>query len=227
MTAKVSTDLSALCEKLGYQFKDIQLLDLALTHRSYGTHNNERLEFLGDGVLNFLTTEHLYKTFTGLSEGGLSRLRANLVNGEVLAILAIELKLSYYLRLGAGEMKSGGTHRRSILSNTMEAVIGAIFLDGGIDACRERIYYWYQARFDGLTEEGVKKDPKSTLQEYAQSKKMAMPQYEVLAIEGKEHNQNFRVQCRIPGTSKSALGSGTSRRRAEQEAAQKLLTILK
>lgn len=219
--------LSTLCENLGYQFNDLQLLELALTHRSYGVLNNERLEFLGDGVLNFITTEHLYKEFTNLSEGGLSRLRANLVNGEVLATLAIELNISDYLRLGAGEMKSGGPHRRSILSNTMEAVIGAIFLDGGIDACRERIYDWYEARFNSITEEGVKKDPKSSLQEYVQSKKMAMPYYEVLAIEGKEHNQNFRVRCRIPDTSKSALGCGTSRRRAEQEAAQKLLTILK
>lgn len=227
MIAKVSLDLDTLCRSLGYQFRDRGLLELALTHRSHGVFHNERLEFLGDALLNFLTADRLYKEYSDLSEGGLSRLRANLVNGEVLAQLAAELNINHYLRLGAGEMKSGGENRRSILSNTMEAVIGSIFLDGGIDACRERIYHWYEERFAAITEEGVKKDSKTLLQEYVQSKKMSLPHYEILSIEGKEHNQLFRVQCRIPDTARAAVGQGTSRRRAEQEAAQKLLALLK
>lgn len=227
MTSRVANPLTVLGAQLGHQFRDISLLEVALTHRSYGINNNERLEFLGDALLNFLTADRLYKEYSSLTEGGLSRLRANLVNGEVLAKLAVELTINQYLRLGPGEMKSGGVNRRSILSNTMEAVIGAIYLDGGLDVCRECIYRWYAERLAIITAEGVKKDPKTLLQEYVQAKKMSLPQYLVLSIEGKEHNQIFRVQCRIPDIMQGAVGTGTSRRRAEQEAAQKLLAILK
>lgn len=212
-----------LYEKLGYQFQDVSFLEMALTHRSRGIINNERLEFLGDSVLNFSIAEKLFQEYPKLSEGGLSRLRANLVNGDVLAALAKELTINQYLRLGAGEMKSGGLHRKSILANVVEAVIGAIYLDGGMHICRERIMVWFASRLEEIIAQGVTKDPKTRLQEYVQSRKLTLPKYVILKIEGREHNQIFQVECRVVGLSKTAIGEGTSRRRAEQNAAEKLL----
>lgn len=220
-------NLKALNDRLGYQFKNLNLLETALTHRSFAALNNERLEFLGDSLLNFLMGQKVYQDYPDLTEGDLSRLRANLVNGDVLAEIARGLKINQHMRLGAGELKSGGPNRRSILSNAMEAVIGAVFLDGGLDECKACVLRLFKERFEILSTEGVKKDPKTQLQECVQSKKMSLPYYEVLSIEGREHNQVFKVQCRIPDTSQAAVGSGTSRRRAEQDAAKKLLAIIK
>lgn len=220
---KVSLD--KLCEKLEYKFHDITFLERALTHRSRGLMNNERLEFLGDSVLNFCITEKLFSEYPKLSEGGLSRLRSNLVNGDVLATMAKELTINQYLRLGAGEMKSGGLHRKSILANVFEAVVGAIFLDGGIAASQSCILAWYASRFTNISTRGVTKDPKTQLQEYLQAKKQSLPKYSVLAIEGREHNQIFKVECRVSGLTQTAIGEGTSRRRAEQNAAEKYLSL--
>lgn len=199
---------------------------MAVTHRSFSATNNERLEFLGDSILGFFIAEKLYQEQSHLTEGDLSRLRSNLVNGDMLAELARELRLNEYMHVGAGEMKSGGIHRRSILSNAMEAIIGAIYLDGGLEQCKAFIMRLFQNRFAVISSEGVRKDPKTQLQEFLQSRKMPLPFYEILSIEGREHNQLFKVQCRIPDSTKAAIGSGTSRRRAEQDAAQKLLVTL-
>jgi ribonuclease-3 len=217
--------LEKLGEQLGYTFQDISLLETALTHRSYGNVNNERLEFLGDALLNFYTAEKLFREYPGLTEGGLSRMRANLVNGDALAELARELRINDYLRLGAGEQKSGGVQRNSILSNAMEAIIGAIYLDGGAEACQQRILSWLSSQIAAIITSGVQKDPKTQLQEFLQAKHLALPQYQVLSVDGREHNQVFKIECRVKGIPKNAIGKGTSRRRAEQDAAQKFLAL--
>ncbi len=219
----MKTSLDKLGETLGYKFHDISLLETALTHRSCGHNNNERLEFLGDALLNFYVADNLFQQYPDMTEGGLSRMRANLVNGDALAVLAKEFMISNYLRLGAGELKSGGIQRKSILSNAMEAIIGAIYLDGGNDVCRQRILSWLSDKIDAITTDGVQKDPKTLLQEYLQARKMALPHYQVLAVDGKEHSQVFKVDCRVPGVPHVAIGLGSSRRRAEQDAAQKFL----
>lgn len=219
----MKVSLEKLCNRLGYQFKNMSFLEMALTHRSRGLTNNERLEFLGDSVLNFCISAKLFAEQPKLTEGGLSRLRSNLVNGEVLAQMAKELTIHEFLRLGVGEMKSGGLHRKSILANVFEAVVGAIYLDGGIDVCCECIITWFESRFLEISSRGIIKDPKTRLQEYLQSKKFPLPKYSVLSVEGYEHNQIFKVECRMSGLGKSAVGEGTSRRRAEQSAAERFL----
>lgn len=219
--------LRQLGDKLGYEFRDLSLLQMALTHRSFGRVNNERLEFLGDSLLNFCIAEKLYRDHPHLSEGGLSRLRANLVNGEVLAVLAKKLTIGDYLRLGPGEVKSGGLQRKSILANTMEAIIGAVFLDGGIDICRQRILHWFIEQLQLTSVQGVKKDPKTSLQEFLQAKKYPLPQYTVLSVEGREQNQVFKIECRVPGLVESVIGQGSNRRYAEQDAAERFLSLLR
>lgn len=219
--------LDKLCKKLGYTFKDFTYLDMALTHRSRSSANNERLEFLGDSLLNFCIAQKLFQTYPDLDEGGLSRLRANLVNGDVLAEIAQEFRVSDYLRLGAGEIKSGGVLRKSILANVVEAIIGAIYLDSDVNICQQKILTWYAARLKAITVKGVTKDPKTQLQEFAQAKKMPLPKYVLVATEGKDHNQRFRIECQVPGWTFSAIGEGTSRRRAEQDAAEKFLLLAK
>ncbi len=218
--------LDDLSEKLGYRFKDKSLLEIALTHRSRAALNNERFEFLGDAILNFFIADHLFQQYPQLTEGGLSRSRANLVNGDMLAELAKELGISDYLRLGVGELKSGGVERKSILANVMEAIIGAIYLDGGGQVCQECILTWFISRLEMLDSQGVKKDPKTRLQEYLQARKMSLPQYIVLAVKGSEHDQKFCIECRISGITEIAQGYGTSRRRAEQDAADNFLKLL-
>ncbi len=161
----MSTSLKSLSHKLGYHFKDDALLTLALTHRSYSDPNNERLEFLGDAVLNYFITQKLFHEYPHHQEGNLSRLRANLVNRDILAVLAKQLDISQHLYLGAGELKSGGLERNSILADAMEAIIGAIYLDGGTQACQDRIITWYSDAFIDSSSRGLKKDPKTQLQE--------------------------------------------------------------
>lgn len=217
-----SPTLKLLSKKLGHTFNDDSLLEAALTHRSVRGLNNERLEFLGDSILNFVIAEALYQAAPKAREGELSRLRASLIRGETLAQIAQEFQLGNYLRLGPGELKSGGFRRHSILADAMEAVIAAIYLDAGLTKCIELIRIWYKDRLQqGLAITLAEhKDPKSRLQELLQSKKLELPSYEVVAITGEDHAQIFHVRCRVTGLSLVTEGIGNSRRAAEQTAAQ-------
>lgn len=215
-----------LCKKLGYTFHHPALLQAALTHRSVKGKNNERLEFLGDSILNFIIAATLYEKCPHAKEGELSRLRANLVNGEMLAEIAQEFELGEYLQLGPGELKSGGSRRKSILADAFEAIIGAIYLDSDMKHCQERVLAWYQTRLTDFTRFEVTKDPKTRLQEYLQGRKLPLPIYNVISIEGKAHHQHFKVSCEVEGNSHITEGSGSSRRAAEQIAAQAFLDFL-
>ncbi len=210
-------------KRLGYRFKDGALFTQALTHRSYGSPHNERLEFLGDGVLNCVIAEELYGRFPQLSEGKLSRLRANLVRKESLSALAQDLGLSDALRLGEGELASGGNRRPSILADALEAVYGAILLDGGYVAARDAIRANYAKELDRLDPAAPAKDAKTQLQEHLQGRKRKLPEYRVIATEGQAHKQTFQVECIIAELGLSARGSGSSRRIAEQRAAEQIL----
>lgn len=211
------TELEA---RLGYAFTDATLLTRALTHRSYAADHNERLEFVGDGVLNCVIAVALYERFPRLPEGDLSRLRANLVNRDSLHARAQELGLAGLLRLGEGEQKSGGASRPSILADATEALFGAIFLDGGFAAARgviDRCYGEALAHIDPAT---TGKDPKTRLQEWLQANGMRLPEYSIVAIDGEAHRQTFTVRCHVQGLEQDTIGRGTSRRIAEQEAAR-------
>jgi len=214
-----------LGRKLGYQFNNSHLLTVALTHRSHGEENNERLEFFGDSVVNFVVTEALFHQFPKASEGDLSRWRATLVNRDTLGALGKQFELGRYMHLGLGELKSGGHDRMSIISCTMEAIIGAIYLDSNFDTARECILRWYQPLLLSLTHASSHKDPKTQLQEYLQSRHLPLPVYEVASLEGEAHQQIFVVSCVVQD--KKVLGKGTSRRRAEQEAAENMLEVIK
>lgn len=218
--------LARLEKAFHYRFSRRDLLESALTHRSVGKDNNERLEFLGDGVLNFIIAHHLFERFPAASEGELSRLRAHLVRGLTLAVLAREHQLGEYLRLGPGEQKSGGFRRDSILAGAMEAVIGAVYLDGGFDAARDMVLALYQAALSGLSLDQGLKDPKTRLQEYLQSRGWPLPEYQVLSAEGDAHAQVFKVACVISEPACATEGTGGSRRKAEQAAASAALTLL-
>ena len=214
----MSPNLSRLERKLGYSFKDQDLMILALTHRSFAGRNNERLEFLGDAILNFVAGEALFERFPQAREGQLSRLRARLVKGETLAVLARGFELGEYLRLGSGELKSGGFRRESILADALEALIGAIYLDAGMDAARERVLDWLTGELDGLTLVDTNKDPKTRLQEFLQSRACELPRYEVVDIQGEPHCRTFMVECQVALLNEKTLGQGGSRRIAEQVA---------
>jgi len=219
-------DLDHLCAALGYGFAHVALLEEALTHRSMGAGNNERLEFLGDAVLGFVVAEQLYRRFPRASEGTLSRLRASLVNREALAGLARRLVMGDYLRLGSGELKSGGGRRTSILADALEAVLGAIYLDGGLDSARGCILRLYREQLESMSPHTSEKDPKTRLQELLQAHKKALPSYEVRSVGGEDHAQTFVVDCHIDGLAHAVVGSGSSRRNAEQEAARLALQML-
>ncbi|QFT21403.1 Ribonuclease 3 [Pseudomonas sp. THAF187a] len=222
----MSPNLSRLERKLGYSFKDQGLMILALTHRSFAGRNNERLEFLGDAILNFVAGEALFERFPQAREGQLSRLRARLVKGETLAVLARGFELGEYLRLGSGELKSGGFRRESILADALEALIGAIYLDAGMDAARERVLDWLTGELDGLTLVDTNKDPKTRLQEFLQSRACELPRYEVVDIQGEPHCRTFMVECQVALLNEKTLGQGGSRRIAEQVAAAAALIAL-
>ena len=208
-----------LQKALGYEFGDPNLLQLALTHRSVGNANNERMEFLGDSIVNHVVAEFLYHRFPKVREGSLSRMRASLVKGVTLAEVSRELELGEYLHLGPGERKSGGQRRDSILADTLEAVAGAILLDGGYVACRDRILAWFDSRLSIMTAEQDGKDPKTRLQEYLQGRGQSLPEYVLVSAAGEDHAQTFLVACKMPAGSAETRGSGTSRRSAEQAAA--------
>ncbi len=212
--------LRALTHRLGHSFLAADLLRQALTHRSFGTPNNERLEFLGDGVLNCVVAALLYERFPRHPEGHLSRLRASLVNQDTLSRLADELALGDILQLGEGELKSGGFRRPSILADALEAVFGAVYLDAGFDAAAGVIGRIYQPLLDGLDPKSLGKDPKTLLQEYLQGRHLSLPVYAVVSVVGEAHEQHFKVECAITDLGIRTEGEGSSRRAAEQEAAR-------
>jgi ribonuclease-3 len=213
-------------ERLGYRFRDGDLLAEALTHRSAQGRNNERLEFLGDSVLNFVVADELFHLCPQETEGDLSRLRASLVNRPSLAELARDLRLGEHLRLGSGELKSGGHRRDSILADTLEAVLGAVHLDGGFEACRGLIQRLYRGRLGRLPSVSELKDAKTRLQEYLQGQRRSLPTYTVQAVTGKAHDQLFRVQCLVEDVDATTEGEAGSRRQAEQLAADAMLSLL-
>lgn len=215
-----------LSKQIGHRFSDTALLEQALTHRSAGSPHNERLEFLGDAVLNFLIAEAFYRRFDHAREGELTRLRASLVKGPTLAALSRQLALGPELRLGSGELKSGGRERESILADAFEAILGAIYLDGGLNACREVVGRIFAERLAAVSPGQVDKDPKTRLQEWLQSRRMTLPAYAVLGTQGDGHQQLFTVECRVESLHAPIHGRGTSRRKAEQDAAEKMLAIL-
>jgi len=213
-------DLEGFGLRVGYRFQDPELLRRALTHRSYSAAHNERLEFLGDSVVNCAIALELYHKFPRLTEGELSRLRANLVNQQSLAAIAQRFAFGEELRLGEGEVRSGGARRPSILADAVEAVVGAAFLDGGFGAARQVVGTLFGAALEGIDLTTSTKDPKTLLQEYLQARKIALPQYAVVATRGEAHEQQFEVECVIPELRIRSLGAGASRRAAEQEAAR-------
>jgi ribonuclease-3 len=209
--------------QLGYEPRDLGLFRAALTHRSAAGPNNERLEFLGDAVLNLVVAHRLYAAFPHAAEGDLSRLRARLVSREPLAEIALGLGVGATLQLGTGELKSGGFRRQSILADALEALCGAIFLDGGMAAAEAAITRLFDPRIAALPSPDALKDAKTRLQEYLQSRSLSLPRYSVLGIGGEDHAQTFRVSCEVAGLGLRVEGDGSSRRRAEQEAAGRML----
>ncbi|MBA53706.1 MAG: ribonuclease III [Pseudomonadales bacterium] len=223
----MDTNLLELSRTIDYQFQQNELLELALTHRSHnGSHNNERLEFLGDSILNFVIGEALFQKFPKAREGQLSRLRATLVKGATLTKVAKQLELGPSLRLGPGEMKSGGHRRDSILADAVEAIIGAVYLDAGMVQAQKLILNWFQQRLDGITLDDTTKDNKTRLQELLQARKLGLPDYDIVDVSGKSHAQKFVVSCNVPELLLSATAEGQSRRQAEQIAAGKVLAEL-
>ena len=213
-------DLERLCLTIGYRFRDTELLLRALTHRSYGPTHNERLEFLGDSVVNCAVALALYRKFPDLSEGELSRLRASLVSQPSLATIANTCNLGAHLRLGEGELRSGGAKRPSMVADAVEAVVGAAFLDGGFDAAGSVVQSLFGPALASIDPGTTGKDPKTQLQEYLQGRRIPLPRYGVTAIHGEAHDQMFHVECEIPQLGIRCEGSGTNRRAAEQEAAR-------
>jgi ribonuclease-3 len=213
-------DVMVLQNRLGHTFKDTALLQQALTHRSHSSLHNERLEFLGDSILNCVVASLLFDRYSKIDEGDLSRLRANLVKQQSLYEIAQRLELSHFLRLGEGELKSGGFRRPSILADTLEALFGAIFLDSGFNAARDVIRALYIPILDTVDPKTLGKDAKTLLQEYLQGKKIALPQYNVVATHGAAHNQEFEIECLVPKLDIQVFGTGGSRRAGEQAAAK-------
>lgn len=222
----MSNSLDLFSRRIGHRFGDAALLELAMTHRSYGGRNNERLEFLGDSIVNFVIAEALFQRFPEAREGQLSRLRARLVKGQTLAELAREMEFGTCLRLGSGEMKSGGHRRESILADAVEAVIGAIYLDAGMEVARARVLAWFARRLEAINLQDTQKDPKTRLQEFLQSRQVSLPRYEVVSVEGEAHAQTFTVECHVEMLEAHTLGVGASRRHAEQQAAEQALARL-
>jgi ribonuclease-3 len=209
----------ALADHLGYVFRRPELIAQALTHRSHGANHNERLEFVGDAVLDCAIAAALYERFPGIPEGELSRVRASLVNRDTLARLGRGLGLSAVIRVGEGELRSGGHQRPSLVADALEAIFGAIFVDGGYDAARAAIERVYAPELIDLDPAALGKDPKTRLQEWLQARRIPVPEYTVTAVVGEAHAQTFTIECRIQAIAVVAVGSGTSRRAAEQAAA--------
>ncbi len=211
---------------LQYRFQDLELFQQALSHRSASQKNNERLEFLGDAVLDFVISEKLYQSHPDASEGDLSKLRASLVKDESLAALALALELGDHLILGSGEMKTGGHRRESILADALEAIFGAVFLDRGYEASRTIIERVFADRLQNLPDIKDLRDPKTRLQEWLQGRKMALPAYELVATSGQDHKQRFSVTCTVAERSAVTEGESSTLRKAEQKAARKMIGML-
>lgn len=220
------TRLAKFERDLNYNFTDTNLAQRALTHRSANQLNNERLEFLGDSLLGYIVAEFLYDNYPDASEGELSRMRASLVKKESLAIIARDLNLGEHINLGTGELKSGGKQRESILADAVEAIIAAVYLDGGIQACRPLVRHWCNAILGAESAVEQSKDAKTLLQERMQAQGLRLPEYHVTAVSGEAHQQQFHVECRIESLPVPEAGVGPSKRLAEQEAAAKILLKL-
>lgn len=218
--------INKLQRKLDYTFIQIELLTQALTHRSASSKHNERLEFLGDSILSYVIANALYHRFPCVNEGDMSRMRATLVRGNTLAEMAREFDLGDYLYLGPGELKSGGFRRESILADTVEALIGGIFLDSNIETIEKLILVWYQTRLENISPGNNQKDSKTRLQEYLQSHHLPLPLYVVKQVCGEAHDQEFTIYCQVSGMNQDIIGTGSSRRKAEQSAAQQALIVL-
>lgn len=218
--------LARLSKQLGYTFKQQDLLLQALTHRSSKGMHNERLEFLGDSILGFVVAEALFDKFPDHDEGDLTRMRSSLVKGVTLAELGRDFNLGEYLILGPGELKSGGHRRESILEDAIEAIIGAIYLDSNIEQCRVLILNWFEDRLAIIKPGNAQKDPKTRLQEYLQGRKIGLPNYEVVDTTGQSHNQQFTVKCQTEVIPCEVVSKGSSRRKAEQAAAQEVLLLI-
>jgi ribonuclease-3 len=213
-----------ICALTGYQFRQADLLEQALTHRSYSRQlNNERLEFLGDSILNLVISNHIYKRFGAADEGDLSRIRASLVKEEALAQVARRIGLGDYIHLGGGELKSGGFRRASILADALEALIGAIYLDSDYIQTETAVLHLYRERLENIDADANLRDPKTRLQEYLQAIKNSLPLYQVEQTTGKAHDQVFTVSCKLVDLDMQSNGTGSSRKKAEQQAAQKIL----
>lgn len=223
----MDSKLKRLCKRLDYKFENLVFLKQALTHCSAGNINNERLEFLGDSILSFVIANALYEKFPEKSEGELSRLRAYLVKGDMLAEIAKDIELGDCLYLGQGELKSGGFRRASILADTLEAIFAAIFLDSSLTESQHVILHLYRSRLEDKNLNNNLKDAKTQLQEHLQAQKKPLPQYKLIKVEGEEHQQIFYVSCELPELGIRSIGEGTNRRRAEQLAAQEILQQLK
>ncbi len=215
-----------LRSRIGHQFKNAAVLTQALTHRSFSANNNERLEFLGDSVLNFIIAHQLYNRFNKLPEGDLSRLRAALVKESTLSEIASGLNIGESLKLGEGELKSAGWKRPSILADALEALVGAVYLDGGFVAAETLVLKLFEQKLANIDPKIIDKDAKSQLQEYLQGKKIELPEYGVVSIDGEAHAQTFKIECVIQKLHISTVGEGTSRRIAEQQAAQLALETI-
>ena len=224
---QMAIDLDKLQQLLNHKFSDPDLVRLALTHRSANKLNNERLEFLGDSLLGYIVAEILFEIFPQANEGELSRLRAMLVNKTTLAEIAREIDLKNFIQLGSGEKKSGGDNRDSILADAIEALIAAIYLDGGINSCKSLIEDWIADRIATESVVEQQKDAKTKLQEMMQAQGLSLPFYSVLEISGEAHEQNFLVECRVDVMTEPQKGTGSSKRNAEQQAANVMLTKLK
>nr|WP_095498061.1 ribonuclease III [Paraferrimonas haliotis] len=215
-------DLKKLTKTIDYQFNDIEHLKLALTHRSASSRHNERLEFLGDSILSIIISEALYQKFPKVDEGALTRMRSSLVKGDTLAEIGVEFGLGEFINLGAGELKSGGFRRSSILADAVEAIIGAIYLDSDFDTIRRILLSWYQQRLASI-QPVLQKDPKTLLQEYLQGRGKALPIYRVVEVTGESHKQQFKVECEVTEINSPVIATGSSRRKAEQIAAAKVM----
>ncbi|MBK5072088.1 ribonuclease III [Budviciaceae bacterium CWB-B4] len=218
--------IERLQRKLGYTFQQQSLLQQALTHRSASSKHNERLEFLGDSILSFVIADALYQRFPRVDEGDMSRMRATLVRGNTLAEMGREFDLGECLRLGPGELKSGGFRRESILADTVEALIGAVYLDSDIHRVQQLILAWYQTRLDEISPGDKQKDPKTRLQEFLQGRHLPLPSYLVTQVKGEAHDQEFTIHCQVSGIDDAIIGIGSSRRKAEQAAAEQALKHL-
>jgi ribonuclease III len=221
----IKKDYKRLSNKIGYQFNDESLLIQALTHRSFKGAHNERLEFIGDSLLGMFVAESLYFSYPKATEGELTRMRSQIVKGQTLAAIAKDMELSEWLRLGPGEMKSGGCRRESILEDAIESIIGAVYLDSDLEQCKTFVLNLVAKQLAAVDPKSALKDPKTQLQEWLQSRQRALPVYDVAEVTGQAHNQKFKVSCTLDN-GEVVMASGTSRRKAEQSAARLALEVI-